>query len=60
MDTGRTGGNGITGGGGGRGGRGVSFADWILPPNMLVLLFTGGVGPTGSTGRRAGTEEEEV
>lgn len=57
ADTGRTGFNGIPGGGrgrggkGGRGGREVSLADWSLPSNMLVLLFTGGGGPAGSTGR---------
>lgn len=44
ADTGRTGFNGIPGGGRGRGGSGgreVSLADWSLPSNMLVLLFTG-------------------
>lgn len=56
-DTGRTGGNGITAWVGGAGGREMSFADWSLPPKILVLLFTGGGGPTGSTGdRRRETE----
>lgn len=57
----RTGFNGIPGGGRGRGGREVSLADWSLPSNMLVLLFTGWGGPTGSTGigdkRRAETKK---
>lgn len=48
VDTGRTGGSGITGGGGGGGGgRQASWADWSLPPSMLVLVFGGGGGPTG-------------
>lgn len=50
------GGNGTTDGspavgGGGRGGRGVFLADRVLVSNMLDLLFTGGGGATGSTGR---------
>lgn len=53
---GRTGGSGTTGGspaagGGGRGGRGVFLADEVLVSNMQDLAFTGGGGPTGSTGR---------
>lgn len=63
ADTGRTAFNGIPGGGRGRGGREVSL-DWSLPSNMLILLFTGSGGPTGSTGRgdkrRAGTKKQEM
>lgn len=61
-DTGTTGGNGITAGGGGGGGREMSFTDWSLPPKVLVLLFTGGGGSTGSTGDRTrmGKERRKI
>lgn len=56
VGAGRTGCSGMTvgcpaAGGGGREERGVFLADRILGSNRLDLLFTGGRGGAGSTGR---------